>query len=225
MQINNYEIEIISKKVKNINLRVYPNLSIKASVPENMNIESVKRMISSKEDWIRKQLTKYKEQNRITKRNYVSGEDHYLNGKRYVLRVYDSNKPSVKIVNGKKINMYVRKSSSVENKEKLMLNFYKEQLTNKLKTFIPKWENIIGVKIKNYTIRKMKNTWGSCNINKKTIIFNSELAKKNNNEIQLVVVHELLHLIEKNHNDNFKMLMTKFYPNWNKYQESLNELI
>ena len=89
MLINNYDIEINRKKVKNINLKVYPDLSIKASIPQDMDISTVERMIISKADWLSNQLKRYEEQNRITKRNYVSGEDHYLNGKRYILRVYE----------------------------------------------------------------------------------------------------------------------------------------
>ena len=110
MLINNFEIEINRKQVKNINLRVYPDLTIKA----------VERMIILKEEWINKQLKKYEEQGRIARRSYVSGEDHYLNGKRYILKVCDSNTPSIKIENNNTIMMYVRKSSSIKNKEKLL---------------------------------------------------------------------------------------------------------
>ncbi len=225
MLINSFEIKVNRKQVKNINLKVYPDLTIKASVPKNMNIGTVERMIISKEDWINNQLKRYREQNRITKRSYVSGEDYYLNGKRYILKVCNSNTPSIKIENKNTIIMYVRKTSSVENKEKLMNCFYKENLKNKLNKFIPLWENKIGVKSNCYSIRKMKNKWGSCNTDKKEINFNLELAKKKDSEIQYVVIHELLHLIERNHNKNFQNLMYTFCPKWELYQEKLNEIL
>lgn len=225
MRINNYEVEINKKQVKNINLKVYPDLKIKASVPENMDMEKVERMINSKEDWIKNQLKRYKEQKRITKRDYVSGENHYLNGKRYILKVYNSNTTSIKIENSKTIGMYISKSSSIEKREKLMHNFYRQNLEKKLNTFVPKWEDKIGVKANNYTIRKMKNKWGSCNIEKKEINFNLELAKKKDSEIQYVVIHELLHLVEPNHNDNFRNLLYKYCPKWENYDETLNELL
>ena len=97
MLINNFEIEVKRKQVKNINLKVYPDLTIKVSVPKNMDIDTLKRMIISKEEWINNQLKRYREQNRITKRNYVSGEDHYLYGKRYILKVCDSYTPIINI--------------------------------------------------------------------------------------------------------------------------------
>lgn len=225
MLINNYNIEINRKDVKNINLKVYPDLSIKASVPKDMNISKVKTMIISKDEWIKNQLRKYEEQNRISKREYVSGEDHYLNGKRYILRVYDSNNPSIKIEKNNILAMYVRKSSSVENKEKLLNSFYKENLKVKIDKFMPELEDLIGVKAKKYYIRKMKNKWGSCSTEKKEIIFNLDLAKKKDVEIKYVIIHELIHLIERKHNDNFRLLMNKYCPKWEQYHDSLNEVL
>ena len=121
--------------------------------------------------------------------------------------------------------MYVRKNSSIENKERLMNVFYKEYLDKKIKKYIRLWEEKIGVKCNNYTIRKMKNKWGSCNTEKKEIVFNLELAKKKNAEIQYVIVHELIHLIERCHNDNFKKMLYKFYPKWENYHISLNRIL
>ena len=221
MLINGFNVDIQRKKVKNINLKVYPNLKIKASIPEKMDISSVKRMIISKEDWINNRLKKYEEQIRLAKRKYVSGESHYLNGKRYILKVVDSNFPLVKKENTKTLIMYVRKSSSVENKEKLMNSFYKEQLSIKLNKYLPELEQIINVKCLEYSIRKMKNKWGSCNYDKKTLIFNVDLAKKTDAEIKYVITHELLHLIEKRHNEHFRELMDCYCPKWEQYHNML----
>lgn len=225
MIINGHDIEIKRKNVKNINLKVYPNLKISASVPNNMELSSIKRMIISKEKWMNERLKIYEEQIRLSKRKYVSGEDHYLNGKRYVLTVVDSNKPSVAKQGPKKLIMNVRKSSSVENKEKLMYLFYKNELEKKLNKFIPEIEKKIGVNSYGYCIRKMKNKWGSCNHENGTLIFNVELAKKKDNEIKYVIVHELVHLIEKKHNDRFKELVETYCPKWETYHKSLNKIL
>lgn len=225
MIINGFDVKIIRKNVKNINLKVYPNLDIKASVPQNMDISSIKRMIISKEIWLKERLKKYDEQIRATKRKYVSGEDHYLNGKRYILKVIDSNTPFVRKENSKCITMYVRKSSSVENKEKLMNSFYKEQLVVKINKYMPELENKMNVTCAGYSIRKMKNKWGSCNYDKKTIIFNVDLAKKKDSEIKFVIIHELAHLIEKNHSEKFKQIIEYYCPKWEEYNVSINKLL
>ena len=225
MIINRFNVKVVRKDVKNINLKVYPNLKIKASVPHNMDISSVKRIIISKETWLKERLKKYEEQIRTTKRKYISGEDHYLNGKRYILKVVDSNTPLVKKAGSKTIIMYVRKSSSIENKEKIMNLFYKEQLTIKLEKYLPELEKMMNVKCAGYSIRKMKNKWGSCNCEKNTIIFNIDLAKKKDAEIKYVIIHELAHLIEKNHNEKFKKIMDYYYTKWEEYNKSINLLL
>ncbi len=225
MWINNYEVKINRKNVKNINLRVYPDLSIKISAPKEMKRSEIEKMMIEKEDWINKQLQKYEQQKRIPKRNYISGEDHYFNGKRYILRVHDSITPCIKISKIKTIDMYVKENTSIENKTKLMDNFYRRNLKKKLDEYVPKWEKILKVKAKDYHIRKMKNRWGSCNTNNKTILFNLELAKKKDSEIQYVVIYELLQLIEKKHNAHFKQLITKYCPKWKIYQETLNQIL
>lgn len=68
----------------------------------------------------------------------------------------------------------------------------------------------------------MKTKWGTCNIQAKRIWLNLELIKKPLHCLEYVIVHELVHLLERDHNDNFKNYMNKFLPNWRFYKEELN---
>ena len=54
--------------------------------------------------------------------------------------------------------------------------------------------------------------------------FNIELAKKPIDCIEYIVAHELVHLLERNHNKNFIILMDKFLPSWRVQKKILNEL-
>lgn len=71
----------------------------------------------------------------------------------------------------------------------------------------------------------MKTRWGTCNQKARRVLLNSELAKKPPACIEYVVVHELLHLIEKKHNDRFVDLMTKHLPKWRSIKTELNRFI
>ena len=41
--------------------------------------------------------------------------------------------------------------------------------------------------------------------------------------IEYVVVHELVHLLEKGHNARFYEYLEKYYPEWKKCREKLRE--
>ena len=68
----------------------------------------------------------------------------------------------------------------------------------------------------------MKTKWGSCNTSSKRIWLNLELAKKPPECLEYIVVHELVHLLERHHNSRFKKLMDTFMPNWLMHRNTLN---
>ncbi|MCD4818177.1 MAG: M48 family metallopeptidase, partial [Candidatus Cloacimonetes bacterium] len=89
---------------------------------------------------------------------------------------------------------------------------------------IKKWEKKIGVKSNEFKIRKMRTKWGSCNNHTKTIILNLELAKKPIECLEYIIVHELVHLLERSHNERFVKFMNEFMPKWKFYKDELNRL-
>ena len=80
------------------------------------------------------------------------------------------------------------------------------------------------VNVADFGIKKMKTKWGTCNIEKKRIWINLDLAKKPLQCLEYIVVHEMVHLLERNHNDRFIAYMNKFLPQWKHYREELNRL-
>jgi predicted metal-dependent hydrolase len=70
----------------------------------------------------------------------------------------------------------------------------------------------------------MKTKWGACNTEDKRIWLNLELSKKPMICLEYILVHELVHLHERNHNDRFISLMDKFMPKWRLHRDELNSL-
>ena len=71
-------------------------------------------------------------------------------------------------------------------------------------------------------MKKMKTKWGSCNVKTARIWFNLELAKKPESCLEYIVVHELVHLLERNHTERFTVLMDGFMPDWRNRRALLN---
>ena len=84
---------------------------------------------------------------------------------------------------------------------------------------------VVGVEVAEWEVKKMKTKWGTCNIEKKRIWINLELAKKPIHCLEYIIVHEMVHLLERYHNDRFKAYMDEFLPNWKSIRDELNEMI
>ena len=225
--VGNIEVEINRKEIKNLHLSVHPpNGWVRVATPLKVSDESVRLYVISKIPWIKKQQERFEAQKRQIMRQFTSRESHYLAGERYLLRVNHHNaSPNVAIHNKGIIDMYVRPESNTEQRHKAMQAFYREYLKVAIVPIIEKWEQKLGVKINEWGIKQMKTKWGTCNIEAKRIWLNLELAKKPIDCVEYIIVHELIHLIERHHNKNFIAHLDKFLPNWRSRKEELNKLI
>ncbi len=227
MQVAEFDIEVDYKPIKNMHLTVYPpNGRIRLSVPENMKEDEVSMMLYSRLDWLRTKVADIQTQERQTDREFVSGENHYLFGERYLLKVIPHNivPPCIKL--GTKImEMYVRHGSSLSDKQALMEAFYRNKLRETLATIVSKWAKRMGEDLVffDYIIMVMQKQWGSCNTPKRKIMFNLLLARVPIRCIEYVVVHELIHLKVHQHNKEFNYLLSKYMPDWTIRKKELDE--
>lgn len=87
---------------------------------------------------------------------------------------------------------------------------------------VEKWQRVVGVEAKQWAIKKMKTKWGACNADACRIWLNLELAKKPVPCLEYIIVHELVHLVERHHGDRFNTLMNEFLPQWKARRAELN---
>jgi predicted metal-dependent hydrolase len=222
--ISGIPIEIEKKRIKNMYLRVLPPEGrIHISAPIRMGDKEIKRFVVSKLDWIEMQQDKLQQRTTHRELKYVTGEDIYVWGRKYNLVVKDFS-PHVNVcIEEDRLILSVKKDSSIEQKKRILDMCYKEALSKEIPSLIDKWERIIGVNSSGWSIRDMKTRWGTCNIRSRKICLNLQLAKKPPKCLEYVVVHELVHLLEKSHNKVFKGYMDLFLPQWRLIKKELNE--
>ncbi len=226
IRIGNVEIDVVRKDIINMHLAVYPPTGrIRLAAPNKTDHEIVRLFAISKLGWIKKHIKTFKEQHRETPRTYVSGESHYFQGKRYLLDVIErKGKNQVEQTSTKKIKMYVRPGTTESRRAQLMKEWYRQHLKDQIPALIQKWERIIGVEASDWGVKQMRTKWGACNIEAKRIWVNLELAKKPPICLEYIIAHELVHLLERNHNDRFVAHMDRSMPKWRLYRDQLNEL-
>lgn len=217
--------EVIQKDIKNIHLSVYPpNGRVKIAAPLRMDLETIRIFAISKLGWIKRQQTKLRNQEREAPREYISRESHYFLGKRYLLKVVERNsKPSV-VIKHDKLILQIKPATNTEQRQDLLQEWYREQLKALVPNYISKWEKIMDVEVLEFGIKKMRTKWGTCNIEAKRIWINLELGKKPLECLEYIVVHEMVHLLERSHNARFIAFMDKFLPQWRSLKEELNRL-
>ncbi len=217
-------ISVICKDIKNIHLSVHPpNGRVTIAAPLHMDMETIRLYSIAKLGWIRKQQTKLRNQKREAPREYLSRESHYYLGKRYLLKVIEQDAVPQVVLQHSTIELYVRPGATKEQKEALLQQWYRRQLREIISPYITKLEKKLGVTIAKIHIRAMKTKWGTCNPKAERILLNTELAKKPIESIEYVLIHEMVHLLERKHNDKFMAYMDKFLPNWKHLRDELNQ--
>jgi predicted metal-dependent hydrolase len=216
-------IDVEQKNIKNIHLRVYPPAGkVRITAPLRMGLDTIKVFALSKLNWIRKQQAKLRSQVREAPRDFLNRESHYYNGKRFLLEVVEFEAPPKIELQHSILVLYVRPGTPKEKRQRIIDEWYRAQLKNVLPELIEKWEKKLNVKVAEYGIKKMKTRWGSCNCRAKRIWLNLELAKKPQECLEYVVVHEMVHLLVSKHNAVFRAYMTEYLPKWRYYKDQLN---
>ncbi len=221
--VGGLSIGVIRKKsLKNLYVRVNPpEGSVIVSTPMELTDEDIKLFVLKKMPEISKVRNRMLAQERQSKREYVSGESHYLWGKPYRLQVvYEGTQHEI-VKTPTKITMTVPEETTTATKEKIFTEWYRQELKRVLTTVSARCEKKTGLYADEFRIKNMKTKWGTCNIEKRRIWINLQLVKKPMECLEYVVTHELVHLSEKNHTHRFHALVEECYPTWREAKKLL----
>lgn len=224
--INNIKIDVVRKNIKNIHLAVYPPTGrVRIAAPLNVNEDAIRLFAISKLGWIKRNQRKFENQDRETPREYRHRESHYFQGRRYLLNIVETDSKQKVIFKGKKfIELHIKPQTPTIKRYEILTDWYRKELKKQIPPIIEKWEKILKVKVSDWQVKRMKTMWGSCNIEKKRIWLNLELAKKPLTCLEYIIVHEMVHLLERHHNERFLYYMDTYLPNWRYLKSELNKL-
>lgn len=224
--IGGLPVEITRKsRLKNLYIRVYPpDGTVTVTAPLGTSDEAIRHFVLRKIPEINKTRNRMLAQPRQATREYVSGETCYLWGKPYMLRVvYQGSRYHIERT-PTMVLMTVPEGTSEENREKALTEWYRAELKRLLPQLLAQCEERVGIRANACNIKYMKTRWGSCNIEEKKILINLQLVKKPVECLEYVLIHELVHLLERNHTNRFRSLVEKYCPNWREARQLLEEL-
>jgi predicted metal-dependent hydrolase len=224
IRVSDFDVDVVRKDVKNLHVGVYPPFGrVRVAAPPQLDDEAVRLAVVSRLAWIQKKRSQVRNQARQSRREMISGETHYVWGRPLRLHVVeDGRRQRPQIRSDRRLELHVRPGAGREARERQLTEWYRRELKEATPPIIGRWAPILEVDRPEWTVRRMKTKWGTCDPDKARITLNLELAKKAPECLEYIVVHEMVHLLEKNHTERYYELMTQYMPNWQLIREELN---
>lgn len=195
---------------------------IRVSAPEFVSESVIYEFVERNLDWIAHKQTQLSQRTR-EQLHYQHGEVHYLWGEPKTLKLEENSTKNSLITEENRFNLHAKSIITSEYCQQQLERFYRKEILVQLPALLRKWQPIIGRTVNECRIKKMRTRWGTCNIQAKRVWLSLELAKKPLPCLEYVLVHEMVHLHERNHTKRFYQLMTEFLPDWQETEILLNQ--
>ncbi|QRI79252.1 MULTISPECIES: SprT family zinc-dependent metalloprotease [Rhodococcus] len=224
LSVRGIDIDVVYKDIKHLHIGVYPPMGrVRVAAPTRLDDDQVRLAVIQRLSWIKRQRDKLRSAQRQTEREMVTGESHYIWGVRRRLTVIERPGRAHFEIDGTRLVLYTPAGTSTNQRRAYLDRWYRTQLRQAIPDLITKWERELRVSVPQWTIRRMKTKWGSCNRETRHLWFNVELAKKHPDCLEYIVVHEMMHYFERHHDERFTVLMDRHLPDWRQCRDQLNE--
>jgi predicted metal-dependent hydrolase len=224
--IDDLHIEVVRKNIRSLRLTVYaPDGRVRVAAPLRTADTAIHAFVAARRAWIRKHQEQFAAREQPAALALVTGETHLYQGRPYQLRVHAATGPArVALQEEGFLDLYAPESSTLEQREKALAAWYRARLKEQLPALAARWEPVVGAQANVWAIKQMRTRWGTCSIRARRIWLNLELIKQPVHCLEYVVVHELVHLHERLHNQRFWSLMDQFMPDWREAKQALRSV-
>ena len=222
------EYQLTFSDRKTLGISVHPDLSVTVTAPVGSDLNAVAEKVKKRAPWILRQQRDFERYlPGLPPRRYVSGETHWYLGKRYRLKLEQSETDYevVKMQRGR-IVVVVRDSSNRDQIGRLLDAWYRKQAVRVFHARLDECYRRVepfGVPYPDIALRVMKTRWGSCT-SKGKVILNPKVVLAPKDCIDYVVMHELCHLQHHDHSPTFFQLLDTVMPDWQARKRKLDEL-
>lgn len=201
------------KRLKNIYIRVYKEY-IEVKAPYMTPKLYIEKLLKNQDDFIRKRYQAILNIKELEKENEI-----LFLGTPLPLQIFYGYKKEHYIVTDDKIKLYLNNNL---DKEKIRAKIYKDYAPQILLTEIKEIQKRMRLTPSKISFRKTKAQWGSCSA-KDALSLNTYLVMLPKELREYIIVHELAHILHKNHSAPFWQEVIKYYPNYKEAKKALKE--
>ena len=242
-QIGGIEYQLQYKRIRRMYLRLKaPEAKVFVTAPYHASLSEVEQFVSRNREWIQRQKEKQEQIVPKSVRHYATGEQVYVWGKAYDLLILTDpdmvcqlcgeeaaevlqkhGMATVKIENTK-LMLACPSEFDTKRREQCLDLWLKRQMEAFLPAIFQGCGSLVGKRESSWYVRKMKTRWGTCNIKTGRICINLNLGHLPPEYLSYIVTHELTHLWEKGHGEQFRVRMDIYYPQWKERRKEIGKL-
>ncbi len=178
--------------------------------------------MQEKQNWIFKAIQKHKEEAIKTKaKEYITGEHFYYLGESYPLEVFFEPFENTGVIFWNN-RFFLNAQGNKDLRKQYFVLWYKKKAQEYLRERVDFFSRMLKLKSGSLRITSAKSRWGSCSEDN-NLAFSFRLMMATSAVIDYVVVHELMHIKEKNHSAGFWRLVESAMPQYKLHRRWLKD--
>ena len=209
--------KIIRSRRRSVALVISHDATLVVRAPMRTPLSYIEKLVAEKATWIEKKMREFERHPKANKKTFFEGEEFLYLGKKYKLALTDG----LKIETTDDFELLFPKVFLWRARQR-MHDWYKKQA---LKEIIERTKIIaekLNLKYSSIKISNAKTNWGSCGP-KNSLNFNWRLIMAPEAVVDYVIIHELMHIPEKNHSRKFWDKVAAVMPEYKTARKWLRE--
>jgi predicted metal-dependent hydrolase len=217
-----YKVNRSRKRRKTISLQISDQSELIIAAPYFTPIDEINRFVQEKQNWIHKTIQRHKEEAIKNKaREYITGEMFYYLGESFPLETFfEKNERKGLVFWGNRF--YLNTADAAEKGMSYFVSWYKKKAKQHLRQRVDFFSRELKPREKSVKITSAEKRWGSCSA-EDNLSFSFRLIMAPPAIIDYVIVHELMHIKEKNHSPKFWKLVEAIVPEYKTHRSWLKE--
>lgn len=216
----NYQLIRSKKRRKTMSLQIKEDGRIVVYTPYSTPKWEIEKFIEKRQSWIAEKLLEKERAIKPVEKIFLPGEEFFYLGELYPLEIEDNPYPRhpLELTFGK----FILSKNRIEEAKDLLIGWYKNEAKEKLPERIEYYCNKLQLFPKDIRITSAKSRWGSCSRDNR-LCFSWRIIMAPLNVIDYVLIHELVHIKEKNHSKSFWSYLGSILPDYKGHRRWLRE--
>ncbi len=203
---------IIRSNRKTISLEIMPGGELVVRMPHYLKLQILNQFLAKKSGWIKNKQSLARKK-ALREPHFKDGEEFLFLGKYFPLKMNNSKKFSFNAA------FHIPKKDNYRARE-LMVSWYRKQASGYISERTGEIAASLKISYAKISINSAKKRWGSCSA-KGNLNFPYRLVMAPPRVIDYVIVHELIHILERNHSRHYWQKVEKAMPDYRKCRDWL----